>query len=298
MLPPLKSNRSQEHANLKLPPLKLANLANLSSKISNDYSQILVDSRNFKTSSILENLRTPQNGNSLTSPMKRLLQNNRNSIIEEILGRKNNYNGNNETTLFLSNQKMLRKHHLSMNKNDFNGVLNGEGIAGGINLENNIVLHQKNLRKIDLDNLSKNNESTLDLTAKPLRISKFSIENKLIKKKEKSSEHFPVNRLNTFFPLSLLNTNVLLNDEDLPKLESSKYSNKKNGIIKAYAANTHRGLLRNYNEDRVAIILNMIKPNGKKGDWPNCSFFAVYDGHGGNKCADFLRDNLHHYVIY
>jgi protein phosphatase PTC2/3 len=23
----------------------------------------------------------------------------------------------------------------------------------------------------------------------------------------------------------------------------------------------------------------------------------VYDGHGGSACAEFLRDNLHHYVI-
>ena len=26
------------------------------------------------------------------------------------------------------------------------------------------------------------------------------------------------------------------------------------------------------------------------------SFFGIYDGHGGNSCADFLRDNLHHTV--
>ena len=29
----------------------------------------------------------------------------------------------------------------------------------------------------------------------------------------------------------------------------------------------------------------------------NISFFAIYDGHGGSACADFLRDNLHQYVI-
>lgn len=32
-------------------------------------------------------------------------------------------------------------------------------------------------------------------------------------------------------------------------------------------------------------------------NWPKCSFFGVYDGHGGAKCADFLRDNLHQFVI-
>ncbi len=30
--------------------------------------------------------------------------------------------------------------------------------------------------------------------------------------------------------------------------------------------------------------------------WPKCSFFGLYDGHGGVGCADFLRDNLHKFV--
>ena len=52
---------------------------------------------------------------------------------------------------------------------------------------------------------------------------------------------------------------------------------------------------RNYNEDRVAIILNIMKPKVKtySGEWPKCSFFGIYDGHGGHICADFLRDYLH-----
>jgi hypothetical protein len=56
---------------------------------------------------------------------------------------------------------------------------------------------------------------------------------------------------------------------------------------------------RNYNEDRVAIILNIMKPKSKEGKidhWPKCSFFGIYDGHGGNQCAEFLRDYLHQFV--
>lgn len=41
--------------------------------------------------------------------------------------------------------------------------------------------------------------------------------------------------------------------------------------------------MRNYNEDRVSIILNIVKPENRKNEnWPKCSFFGVYDGHGGN----------------
>ncbi|EGR28506.1 protein phosphatase 2c, putative [Ichthyophthirius multifiliis] len=31
--------------------------------------------------------------------------------------------------------------------------------------------------------------------------------------------------------------------------------------------------------------------------WPKCSFFGVFDGHGGISCSDFLRDNLHQFII-
>lgn len=97
----------------------------------------------------------------------------------------------------------------------------------------------------------------------------------------------------------LFSPSQLLNPEYLPNMEPSKASSKKNGIVKAYSANTHQGLVRNYNEDRVAIILNIMKPPNKKDVvWPLCSYFAIYDGHGGTKCAEFLRDNLHHYVIF
>ena len=84
----------------------------------------------------------------------------------------------------------------------------------------------------------------------------------------------------------------------IPNHEPTKCSNKRNGIVRAYAANTNQGLVRNYNEDRVSIILNIVKPEHRKHEtWPTCSFFGVYDGHGGSACAEFLRDNLHHYVI-
>lgn len=69
-------------------------------------------------------------------------------------------------------------------------------------------------------------------------------------------------------------------------------------MVRGYAANTNQGLVRNYNEDRVSIILNIVQPDNRKYEkWPKCSFFGVYDGHGGSSCAEFLRDHLHHYVV-
>jgi protein phosphatase 2C family protein 2/3 len=82
--------------------------------------------------------------------------------------------------------------------------------------------------------------------------------------------------------------------------EPTKASQKKCGIIKSYAANTNQGIIRDYNEDRVSIILNILKPKNKINldiEWPQICFFGVFDGHGGSACADYLRDNLHNFVV-
>lgn len=70
----------------------------------------------------------------------------------------------------------------------------------------------------------------------------------------------------------------------VPNFEATKTSVKRNGVVSAYAANTHQGIVRNYNEDRVSIILNIVKPPSRSNEvWPKCSFFGIYDGHGGSK---------------
>ena len=82
--------------------------------------------------------------------------------------------------------------------------------------------------------------------------------------------------------------------EPITKFNQGKISSKSFGIIKSYAANTNQGIVRNYNEDRVSIIINMNKPNTYKSPlpWPKISYFAIFDGHAGNKCAEYLRENL------
>ena len=103
--------------------------------------------------------------------------------------------------------------------------------------------------------------------------------------------------INTLFnnqdiPITLSNLNI-----DYSNFERPKTSLKPIGNIRAYAANTYQGIIRNYNEDRVSITLNIPKPSNYNKTWPRCSLFGIYDGHGGNKCADFLKDNLHSFII-
>ena len=83
----------------------------------------------------------------------------------------------------------------------------------------------------------------------------------------------------------------------MPSLNSSVRSNKTYGAVHYYCANTNKGLIREYNEDRVMIILRIPKPDDKKFEkWPPCSFFGLYDSHGGKNCSIFLRDNLHLFI--
>lgn len=46
-----------------------------------------------------------------------------------------------------------------------------------------------------------------------------------------------------------------------------------------YGANTHSGLTRLYNEDRISIVLEL-KSHSKAMD-RRVIYFAIFDGHGG-----------------
>ena len=89
----------------------------------------------------------------------------------------------------------------------------------------------------------------------------------------------------------------MIDDLSIP-LSPGKISAKSFGVITSYAANTNQGIVRDYNEDRVSVIINMNKPKyyTKNSPWPKISYFGVFDGHAGNKCAEYLRDNLLNYI--
>ena len=68
--------------------------------------------------------------------------------------------------------------------------------------------------------------------------------------------------------------------------------------IYAFGANTNQGVSRAYNEDRVSIILNAACPKTHNPKtWPKVHFFGVFDGHGGQGCSEYLRNNLHKFVL-
>jgi hypothetical protein len=66
----------------------------------------------------------------------------------------------------------------------------------------------------------------------------------------------------------------------------------------SYAVNTHAGLIKQPNLDRVAIIQSSAAAS--KIDY-SCkfSFFAIYEGIGNTnaEAANYLRDNLHKIIF-
>jgi len=80
-----------------------------------------------------------------------------------------------------------------------------------------------------------------------------------------------------------------------PKFKQSIHSldnefKNEGDFIKAYAYNTSEGNIREYNEDTITVTKINLNPK-EKDDY--CHFFAVYDGHGGNGCSLYLKNNLH-----
>ena len=80
--------------------------------------------------------------------------------------------------------------------------------------------------------------------------------------------------------------------------EQPKFSTKQIGPLKSYSYNTYQGLYKDNNEDRVSVCSLVKKPaSSKMKVWPKISYFAVFDGHGGEECSEFLEKNFLNYLV-
>jgi len=80
--------------------------------------------------------------------------------------------------------------------------------------------------------------------------------------------------------------------------ESPKFSNKQIGPLKSFSYNSYQGLIKDYNEDKISISSLVKKPTSSKiKSWPKISFFSIFDGHGGEECSEFLKENYLKYLV-
>ena len=75
--------------------------------------------------------------------------------------------------------------------------------------------------------------------------------------------------------------------------ERALCSSKPIGSLKAYGYNTYQGLCKKINEDKIILVSQIKKPNSSKlKTWPKISYFGIFDGHGGEGCSEYLKDNF------
>ena len=92
---------------------------------------------------------------------------------------------------------------------------------------------------------------------------------------------------------ALMTVNSLANlpYNEYPKVE---FSSKPFFNISGYGSNSYNGKIKNYNEDMVKTLVNVEKKVVINNQIisPNISYFGIFDGHGGDKCSKFLKNNL------
>jgi serine/threonine protein phosphatase PrpC len=66
----------------------------------------------------------------------------------------------------------------------------------------------------------------------------------------------------------------------------------------AFGANTCAGISKPDNEDKIWINAKVSPPPKFTGKWPEIHFFGIYDGHGGDECSEFLKNNLQNYILH
>ena len=78
---------------------------------------------------------------------------------------------------------------------------------------------------------------------------------------------------------------------------TAAYSKEAFCNIAAYGYNSYNGKVKKYNEDRIKTIVDYKLSNNNAQPKSNISYFGIFDGHSGNKCSDFLKENLHTYLF-
>ena len=104
-------------------------------------------------------------------------------------------------------------------------------------------------------------------------------------------------------PMDIKKSATLMTVSSLANLPYNNYpkaefSTKPFLNIAGYGFNSYNGKVKKFNEDRIKTIVDyqlVNKINIKKQ--PNISYFSIFDGHSGNKCSDFLKENLHLYLF-
>lgn len=99
----------------------------------------------------------------------------------------------------------------------------------------------------------------------------------------------PIRSPNEKLPF-LIKGRVILNTSKKQRYKKALALEDQEFVI-ASVHETDKGLIRDYNEDKVSIF-----KDSSNSSTP-VYFYGLYDGHGGDRCAEFLKQNLHEYIL-
>ena len=306
------------------------------SSFSNDYRHINFNTINesyiinkiknsFKKNNGISNLSLSRDKKNINKHHKMKLKKAQISSISQILtNNKLNKKENNDDILKhnLLFQYMAKEHILIPK-------LNASSSSHNIHIEKDINNNISKINKANSNYINNKDNSIHNLKLISIKNLKQNSPNKNqnllsndLKELDNSSEKIKINLLhNKLSPLSsspssstpsLMNKNLLINQisytlsktveistdifkKSFPNFEESvtssynEFSSDSNILIKGYAYNTSKGIIRNYNEDEITIT----KINSNDEFF---YFFGVFDGHGGNGCSLYLKENFHNFI--
>ena len=94
------------------------------------------------------------------------------------------------------------------------------------------------------------------------------------------------------------NTYLTIFNKKYPNYENAIPSSKSIGAIKSYSSNSYKGLVKPDNEDKIIVEGQIHRPNNTiHRSWPKMSFFGIFDGHGGENCSNFIKNNFVNYLV-
>ena len=96
------------------------------------------------------------------------------------------------------------------------------------------------------------------------------------------------------------NTKALNNafEKTYPNYGACIHSQKPHCLMKSYAYNSYKGIVKDYNEDRLVVVSQIQKPQKTiHRTWPKMSYFGIFDGHGGESCSEYLKNNFLNFLV-
>ena len=144
----------------------------------------------------------------------------------------------------------------------------------------------------------KKRNSTKDFPTMPKNMDRSEESKKSSKRKTIQSITESAIILNEDSPKKSEKLSLHLLSREYDYYEPPIFSNKQIGPLKSFSYNSYQGLFKDYNEDKISISSLIKKPSSSKiKSWPKISYFSIFDGHGGEECSEFLKDNYLKYLV-